>query len=82
MEHNEKWKYTFKTITRHLYEGCMLIAKNYRLSNEGKELYKLRKETIERVFTEGKEYHGLRYTRFKGLKKIRILGLLFMYALI
>ncbi len=27
------------------------------------------KETIERVFAEGKERHGLRYTRFKGLKK-------------
>lgn len=58
-----------KTVTRHLYEDCMLLARDYRLSAEGKEIYKLRKETIERVFAEGKEYHGLRYTRYKGLKK-------------
>lgn len=62
-------QYAFKTITRHIYDDCMLLARNYRLSSEGKEIYKLRKETIERVFAEGKEYHGLRYTRFKGLKK-------------
>lgn len=62
-------KDAFKTVTRHLYEDCMLLAREYRLSEEGKEIYKLRKETIERVFAEGKEYHGLRYTRYKGLKK-------------
>ena len=36
---------------------------------DGKEIYKHRKETIERVFAEGKEKHGLRYTRYRGLKK-------------
>ncbi len=61
--------YSFKTITRHMYDDCMLLAKNYRLSEEGKYLYKLRKENIERVFAECKESHGLRITRFKGLKK-------------
>lgn len=61
--------YAFKTVTRHIYDDCMLEVKNLRLSKEGKEIYKLRKETIERVFAEGKEYHGLRITRFKGLKK-------------
>lgn len=61
--------YAFKVITRNIYEDCMQIARNYRLSKEGKELYAQRKETIERVFAEGKELHGMRYTRFKGLKK-------------
>ncbi len=61
--------YAMKTVTRHIYDDCMLLARKYRLSEEGKEIYKLRKETIERVFAEGKEYHGLRYTRYKGLKK-------------
>ena len=59
-----------KTITRHLYDDCMLIAKSFRLSEQGKQIYSLRKQTIERVFAEGKERHGLRYTRFKSLKKI------------
>lgn len=61
--------YKFKTIRRHLYEDCLLITRDYRLSPEGKETYKKRKETIERVFAEGKEKHCLRYTRFRGLKK-------------
>ena len=61
--------YSFKTITRHLYEDGLELAKEYRLSDEGKELYPHRKETIERVFAEGKEKHGLRYTRYRGLRK-------------
>lgn len=61
--------YAFKTIRRHLYEDCLEKAREYRLSKEGKDIYKLRKETIERVFAEGKEKHGLRFTRFKGRQK-------------
>jgi len=61
--------YNFKTIRRHLYEDCLDKAKEYRLSKEGKELYSLRKQTIERVFAEGKEKHGLRFTRYKGRQK-------------
>ncbi len=32
-------------------------------------MYPNRKQSIERVFADGKEKHGLRYTRLKGLKK-------------
>ena len=35
-----------------------------------KELYKKRKETIERLFGTAKEYHNHRYTREKGKSKI------------
>lgn len=63
--------YNNKTITRHLYEDCKELAREDRLSPEGKAIYKLRKETIERKFAEGKERHGLRYTRYTGLKKNR-----------
>jgi len=49
------------------------------LSEEGKEIYKLRKETIERIFAQGKEYHGLRFTRVRGLEKNRCLRYL-LYA--
>ena len=61
--------YNFKTIRRHLYEDCLEKAKEIRLSEKGKELYSLRKQTIERVFAEGKEKHGLRYTRYKSRQK-------------
>ena len=70
---NKCIKDCIKTITRHLYDDCMLIAKNFRLSEQGKQI-------IERVFAEGKERHGLRYTRFKSLKKISIFGLFFTHA--
>lgn len=36
-----------------------------------KELYKKRKETIERLFRTAKEYHNLRYTREKGKSKMK-----------
>ncbi len=62
-------QYAFKTIRRHLYEDCLEKAREYRLSLEGKTIYKMRKETIERVFAEGKEKHGLRFTRYKGRQK-------------
>ena len=32
-------------------------------------IYPLRKETIERVYADCKEKHGLRFTRIRGLKK-------------
>lgn len=61
--------YAFKTITRSIYQDCLDLSKDYRLSEEGKKIYPIRKETIERVFAEGKEKHGLRYTRYKGRQK-------------
>ena len=33
-------------------------------------MYKTRKETIERVFADAKEQHGLRYTRYTGLAQV------------
>ena len=33
-------------------------------------MYKARKETIERVFADAKEKHGLRYTRYTGLAQV------------
>lgn len=34
-----------------------------------KEIYKQRRENIERVFADAKERHGLRYTMLRGLEK-------------
>ena len=39
---------------------------------EVKKIYKKRKETIERVFADAKEKHGMRYTRLRGLQKIEM----------
>lgn len=43
-----------------------------------KEIYKLRSQTIERVFADAKEKHGMRYTQYRGIEKVRMeLNLLF-----
>lgn len=47
-----------------------------------KEIYKQRKETIERVFADAKEKHGMRYTQYRGLAKVKMeLNILFGYSL-
>ncbi len=40
-------------------------------SPEGKGLYKLRKEIVERSSADSKELHGLRYCRLRGLQNGR-----------
>ena len=35
-----------------------------------RELYRLRKEKIERVFADAKEKHGMRYTQYRGLAQV------------
>ncbi|WP_412891715.1 transposase [Beduini sp.] len=47
-----------------------------RHTPEWKERYPQRKESIERVFGDCKEYHNLRYTRLRGLQKNRQQGLM------
>ena len=43
-----------------------------------KELYKLRKETIERIFGTAKENHGFRYTQMYGKARMEMkVGLTF-----
>ena len=58
-----------KTISVHIWKHYRKEADQYRKSEEWKTIYPRRKETIERVFADAKENHGLRYTRLRGLKK-------------
>ena len=44
-----------KVVTRHDWEKYMELAEDVRHSPEGKEAYKLRCETIERVFADAKQ---------------------------
>lgn len=59
-----------KQITRHVWEAARERASEYRKTDFGKNLYARRKETIERSFADGKELHGLRYARMRGLSKV------------
>ncbi len=44
-------------------------VEHLRHTSINKEIYEMRKETIERVFADMKEKHGMRWTTLRGLKK-------------
>jgi len=67
-----------KVVTRHVWEDYMEEAEDIRHTLGMKEKYQKRKETIERVFADAKEKHGMRYTHYRGLAKVKMeLTLLF-----
>lgn len=59
-----------KVITEHVWNDYLLKAEELRYTIGSKEIYSKRKETIERCFGDGKEKYGLRFTRYKGLKRV------------
>lgn len=67
-----------KVVTRHVWENYMEQVGDIRHTRETKELYQKRKQTIERVFADAKEKHGMHYTQYRGLAKLKMeLNLLF-----
>jgi hypothetical protein len=48
----------------------MSLAEDARYTPEHAELYRKRKETIERVFADAKEKHAMRYTPYRGLAQV------------
>lgn len=67
-----------KVVTRHVWERYMEEAEDIRHTKGIKEIYQKRKESIERVFADAKEKHGMRYTQYRGLAKVKMeLSLLF-----
>lgn len=67
-----KSKNNQKVITRHIWEDYIDEANDLRHNESVKKIYKKRKETIERVFADAKEKHGMRYTKLRGLSKIEM----------
>ena len=61
-----------KLITRHIWEPYMEICEDIRHSTGMSELYKHRKETIERIFGTAKEAHGFRYTQMYGKSRMEM----------
>lgn len=68
-----------KVVTRHIWEKYKEIVMNeYRHDLDVQAVYKTRAQHIERVFADGKQKHGLRYTLFKGKRKVGSeIGLIF-----
>ena len=46
------------------------MAEDIRHTPLYKALYEKRKETIERVFADAKEKHGMRFTAYRGLTQV------------
>lgn len=59
-----------KLVTRHIWEHYIEMAEDIRHSPLGKETYSMRSQTIERVFADAKEKHGMRYTPYRGLNQV------------
>ena len=59
-----------KSLRRHVWEDFKDMAYTFTHTEKGKNIYKRRKETVERSFADSKELHGLRYCRMRGLSKV------------
>ena len=64
---NEKGQ---KTLTTHIWQEYLDLVEQLRKTERGKEIYAMRKETIERVFADAKEKHAMRYTHHRGLTRV------------
>ncbi len=59
-----------KRISRHIWADYLEEADHLRHTAKNKQIYSQRKETIERVFADMKEKHGMRWTTLRGLRKV------------
>ena len=69
-EHCTSSKDNVKTVQRHIWKDYEELADDARYTPKYRDLYKLRKETIERVFADAKEKHAMRYTQYRGLTQV------------
>lgn len=65
---SEKAKY--RVIRRHVWEGYKEQVREFMKTDKGKDIYKKRKEKVERSFADAKNLHGLRYCRMRGKRKV------------
>ena len=63
-------KNCIKTVQRHIWKDYEELADDARYTPAYAQLYKRRKETIERVFADAKEKHAMRYTQYRGLAQV------------
>ncbi|OZI10265.1 IS5/IS1182 family transposase [Bacillaceae bacterium SAS-127] len=70
-----------KVVTRHIWQEYVEEADHLRHHQEVKPIYAKRKETVERVFADAKEKHGMRWTTLRGLKKLSMQAMLTFAAM-
>jgi transposase len=59
-----------KVVTRHIWQDHKDRINSHRYTEQGKEIYRRRKETVERSFADSKQLHGHRYARLRGRGKV------------
>ena len=64
-----KSKTNQKSLSRHVWQEYIETTEQIRRTQLWKDIYPLRKETIERIFGDCKENMCLRFTRVRGLEK-------------
>lgn len=62
-------KQGYRVIRRIICEELNEKSRERRLSQRGKEMYKMRKEKVERSFADSKNNHGYRFAMYRGLEK-------------
>ncbi|CAH0345507.1 hypothetical protein BCI9360_01794 [Bacillus sp. CECT 9360] len=70
-----------KVVTRHIWQDYVEETDHLRHRKDVKPIYAKRKETIERVFADAKEKHGMRWTKLRGLKKLSMQAMLTFAAM-
>ena len=58
-------------MATHIWQEYLDLVEQLRRTERGKEIYAMRKETIERVFADAKEKHAMRYTHHRGLARVK-----------
>ena len=64
-------KSKYKTIRRHVWETYKEDVVKFTRTDKGRNIYKRRKETIERSFADSKQLHGLRYCHMRGIENVQ-----------
>ena len=59
-----------KVVSKHIWHEYIEMAEDIRHTSKYAQLYKERKEKIERVFADAKEKHAMRYTPYRGLAAV------------
>jgi len=70
-----------KRVSRHIWAHYLEEADHLRHTEENRRIYEQRKETIERVFADLKEKHGMRWTTLRGLRKVTMQAMLTFAAM-
>jgi len=61
-----------KVVTQHVWHDYMEYAEDIRYTIGNREIYQVRKESIERLFGTAKEQHGFRYTQYFGKARMEM----------